>query len=274
MLSENEISRIIERQAQKIAELIADRDSWIEAHARLHRLYHESAQPRIGEEIHVNVSGGDVYTLPLQASGMDKPRFVVHLPRQQQAEPVGDELPQLPSPIREAWGSSNDPLFDVYGAEQMREYGRACQFISPYAVYWRRIQGLLREIDPKWGERGEFGIKPIEQVCMAISDLAAQSGQRAGVAEDSAKAIRFAGMVFKAHRNGGYPSDVDGDHLQRMALECGLIEEREVSESCGANCSCADVGEFPSICYFNTKAAKDALDAAAAPTQQPTNDQS
>lgn len=106
-----------------------------------------------------------------------------HLAAQQQAEPVGDELPQLPSPIREAWGNSNDPLFDVYGAEQMREYGRACQFISPYAVYWRRIQGLLREIDPKWGERGEFGIKPIEQVCMAISDLAAQSGQRAGVAE-------------------------------------------------------------------------------------------
>lgn len=96
---------------------------------------------------------------------------------------------------------------------------------------------------------------------------AAQSGQRTGVAEDVEKAIRFAGMVFKAHRNDGYPGDVDGDHLQRIALECGLIEEREVSESCGANCSCADVGEFPSICYFNTKAAKDALDAAATPTQ-------
>lgn len=53
--------RIIERQAQKIAELIADRDSWIEAHARLHRLYHESTHPKIGEEIHVNVSGGEPF---------------------------------------------------------------------------------------------------------------------------------------------------------------------------------------------------------------------
>lgn len=38
-----EPSDIIKRQAQMIAELIADRDSWIEAHARLYRLYHEKA---------------------------------------------------------------------------------------------------------------------------------------------------------------------------------------------------------------------------------------
>lgn len=83
-------------------------------------------------------------------------------------------------------------------------------------------------------------------------------------------AARFTGMVFKAHRNDGYPGDIDGDALQRMALECGLLEEREVTESCGANCSCADVGEFPAICYFNTHAARIALDAAAdALAQQP-----
>lgn len=77
---------VIKRQAQKIGELIADRDSWIEAHARLYRLYHDQS-PRAGEEIHVNVEGGDVYTLPLQLSGMDKPRFVVHVPCSPQAEP-------------------------------------------------------------------------------------------------------------------------------------------------------------------------------------------
>ena len=33
-----------------------------------------------GEEIHVNVEGDDVYTLPLQPSGMESPRFVVHVP--------------------------------------------------------------------------------------------------------------------------------------------------------------------------------------------------
>ncbi|WP_137910713.1 hypothetical protein [Ralstonia sp. 3PA37C10] len=110
-------------------------------------------------------------------------KAIRRLAAQQQVEPVGDDLPQLPSPIREAWGNSYDPLFDVYGAEQMREYGRACQFNSRYGVYWRAIQTLLREVDPKWGDRGEFGIKPLEQVLMAIRDLATQSGQRAGVAE-------------------------------------------------------------------------------------------
>ncbi|CAJ0693051.1 hypothetical protein [Ralstonia mannitolilytica] len=81
---------VIKRQAQKIGELIADRDSWIEAHARLYRLYRDQS-PRAGEEIHVNVEGGDVYTLPLQLSGMDKPRFVVHVPCSPQAEPGADE---------------------------------------------------------------------------------------------------------------------------------------------------------------------------------------
>lgn len=36
--------------------------------------------PEPGEEIHVNVAGADVYTLPLQLSGMERPRFVVHVP--------------------------------------------------------------------------------------------------------------------------------------------------------------------------------------------------
>ncbi|ANA34318.1 hypothetical protein VZ52_13440 [Ralstonia mannitolilytica] len=81
---------VIKRQAQKIGELIADRDSWIEAHARLYRLYHDQS-PKAGEEIHVNVEGGDVYTLPLQLSGMDEPRFVVHVPCSEQAEPGADE---------------------------------------------------------------------------------------------------------------------------------------------------------------------------------------
>ncbi|WP_186265040.1 hypothetical protein [Burkholderia gladioli] len=35
------------------------------------------------------------------------------------------------------------------------------------------IQKLLREVDPKWRERGEFGVKPIGQILCAIRDLAA-----------------------------------------------------------------------------------------------------
>lgn len=107
------------------------------------------------------------------------------------------------------------------------------------------------------------------RVVQLLRTLEAQSGLRASVTTEATKAIRFAGMVFKAYRNDGYPGDVDGDVLQRIALECGLIEEREVTESCGANCSCADVGEFPASCYFNTQAAKYAMEIAATPTQQP-----
>ncbi len=43
----------IKRQAQKIAELTADRDGWIEAHARLHREYHDfrKAAPQQAEAV-------------------------------------------------------------------------------------------------------------------------------------------------------------------------------------------------------------------------------
>lgn len=36
--------------------------------------------PTKGEEIHVNVDGDSVYTLPLEPTGMAAPRFVVHVP--------------------------------------------------------------------------------------------------------------------------------------------------------------------------------------------------
>uniref|UniRef100_C6BC87 Uncharacterized protein n=1 Tax=Ralstonia pickettii (strain 12D) TaxID=428406 RepID=C6BC87_RALP1 len=129
---------VIKRQAQKIGELIADRDSWIEAHARLYRLYHDQS-PRAGEEIHVNVEGGDVYTLPLQLSGMDKPRFVVHVPCSPQAEPGADE----------------------------RIKRDAARFADAFAEGW---VPLLPEDTNRTVE--------------LLRALAAQSGQRAGVAED------------------------------------------------------------------------------------------
>ena len=43
------------------------------------------AEPSAGEEIHVNVQGDDVYTLPLQPTGMETPRFVVHVPAAEEA---------------------------------------------------------------------------------------------------------------------------------------------------------------------------------------------
>ncbi|WP_104565631.1 hypothetical protein [Ralstonia mannitolilytica] len=133
---------VIKRQAQKIGELIADRDSWIEAHARLYRLYHDQS-PKAGEEIHVNVEGGDVYTLPLQRSGMDKPRFVVHVPRPQQAEPGADERAAF-----EAWAS-------------------------------KRRMDLRREAN----NPDEYLLASTADAFVGWQAHAAQSGQRAGVAE-------------------------------------------------------------------------------------------
>ncbi|WP_063822411.1 hypothetical protein [Burkholderia cenocepacia] len=97
--------------------------------------------------------------------------------------------------------------------------------------------------------------------------LAARSGQpepRAEVTDDFAKLKRFAGLVLKDHRNGGYPGDVDGGEIQGYAEQCGLIEERRVESPCGENCSCTDFGEFPTTCYFNTDLGKAVIDAARA----------
>lgn len=135
---------VIKRQAQKIGELIADRDSWIEAHARLYRLYHDQS-PKAGEEIHVNVEGGDVYTLPLQRSGMDKPRFVVHVPCSEQAEPGADERAAF-----EAWAS-------------------------------KRRMDLRREAN----NPDEYLLASTADAFVGWQAHAAQSGQRAGVAEDA-----------------------------------------------------------------------------------------
>jgi hypothetical protein len=85
--------------------------------------------------------------------------------------------------------------------------------------------------------------------------------------------IRFSGIVLEAHRNDGWPGDVDGGVLQQAALDCGLIEERRVTERCGETCTCAESAEFPTVCYFNTEAGKACIDAATnAGHGEPQND--
>jgi hypothetical protein len=73
---------------------------------------------------------------------------------------------------------------------------------------------------------------------------------------------RFTGLVLKAHRNDGWPGDVDGDDLQDWALQRGLIEERQMSEPCGETCTCAEGADFPTTCYFNTELGKAVIAAA------------
>lgn len=99
-----------------------------------------------------------------------------------------------------------------------------------------------------------------------VSDVCRKDSEpRAEVTlDDIAKLKRFAGLVLKDHRNGGYPGEVDGGELQAYAEQCGLIEERRVESPCGENCSCTDFGEFPTTCYFNTDLGKAVIDAARA----------
>ncbi|WP_186194431.1 hypothetical protein [Burkholderia gladioli] len=76
---------------------------------------------------------------------------------------------------------------------------------------------------------------------------------------------RFAGLVFAAHRNDGYPGDVDGADLQTWAEECGLIESREMFGPCGEQCSCADSArsdDWPIECYISTELGRSIKDAA------------
>lgn len=77
--------------------------------------------------------------------------------------------------------------------------------------------------------------------------------------------VAFAGELLGQHRNDGYPGDIDGGQVQALALQYGLIEEREVTEPCGEGCTCAEVVDvWPVECCFNTDAGRIALDAAIA----------
>lgn len=58
----------------------------------------------------------------------------------------------------------------------------------------------------------------------------------------------FAQRVMKNWPDG----DVDGGELQDAAVECGLLAPHKVNEPCGEGCRCAEVGDFPLICYRPT----------------------
>jgi hypothetical protein len=74
----------------------------------------------------------------------------------------------------------------------------------------------------------------------------------------------FAMSILDEHRQDGYPSDVDGGTIQDAAVKYGLLVEREVTEPCGETCTCADVTDFPTTCFFKSDAA-----IAATKEQQP-----
>ncbi|MGI9573863.1 hypothetical protein ACRYJU_07225 [Alloalcanivorax xenomutans] len=79
-----------------------------------------SPAPTKGEEIHVNVDGDSVYTLPLEPTGMAAPRFVVHVPapdeREIAARAIDAMIDQLP------WSRYSDDHPDVIEVALMLEH--------------------------------------------------------------------------------------------------------------------------------------------------------
>ncbi|WP_321946535.1 hypothetical protein [Paraburkholderia sp. J10-1] len=86
------------------------------------------------------------------------------------------DLPPLPDPLR----TFADHSDRAYSREQMIAYAEAARATAPQAATedytrtsLRAIQAALCEVDPKWRDRGEFGVKPHDQIIAAIRDLAA-----------------------------------------------------------------------------------------------------
>ncbi|MHA2944359.1 hypothetical protein ACW9FF_21535 [Ralstonia mannitolilytica] len=161
----------------------------------------QQADPTTGEEIHVNVSGGDVYTLPLQASGMDKPRFVVHLPRQQQAEPVGDErIKRDAARFADAFAEGWVPLLPEdtnRTVELLRALAAQSGQRAGVPEEWREIvkelavdlENELKDRYRAYPENDRRRLRDMAVIDRAVALLnadtlaAAQSGQRAGERE-------------------------------------------------------------------------------------------
>ncbi|MBR8435249.1 hypothetical protein KDW37_31315 [Burkholderia cenocepacia] len=155
----------------------------------------------------------------------------------------------------------NKPLTDAERATIMD----ACQSIS-------RSADALKEchtVDGDWGDDVDAKafydaeLRLLERLTALLATQQPEPRDEV-TGEDFAKLKRFAGLVLKDHRNGGYPGDVDGGEIQGYAEQCGLIEERRMESPCGENCSCTDFGEFPTTCYFNTELGKAVINAARA----------
>ena len=110
----------------------------------------QQAAPVADEEIHVNVSGGDVYTLPLQASGMDSPRFVAHVP-------ASNEVAAQQKDEQEAFRAYN-PL----GYKMMDG-----QSVWQAACAWQRSQ----QAEPLWGRKGNVRHDAVDRFAKAREQM-------------------------------------------------------------------------------------------------------
>lgn len=73
-------------------------------------------------------------------------------------------------------------------------------------------------------------------------------------------ALAFSGSILKSARDY-IGTDVSGGDVQDWAARDGLLEKVVVTESCGEECVCAEVG-LPADCYRFTALGNLALEAA------------
>lgn len=180
-----------------------------------------AAEPSAGEEIHVNVQGDDVYTLPLQPTGMETPRFVVHVPAaeeapnrradeleafkaynplgyklmdgllvwraacawqraaQQQANPLGIKPQPLGAEFDKVLHDNLSSLYIEDGKQQAEPGADEQDAFEAWAS--KRRMDLRREAN----DPDEYLLASTADAFVGWQGRAAQSGQRAGVAEDA-----------------------------------------------------------------------------------------
>lgn len=87
-----------------------------------------------------------------------------------------------------------------------------------------------------------------------------------GEADARRKLAAFGAAMLRAHRNDGYPGDVDGGTLQDLALQFGVTETWQATEACSPeNCVCAELGDFPTECHRIPDDVRDAMSATSLP---------
>jgi hypothetical protein len=72
-------------------------------------------------------------------------------------------------------------------------------------------------------------------------------------------ARRFAQLVLRDWLQE--PGDLPGDVVQDYLVQAGLLAPATATEPCGEGCACAEIADFPTLCYRLTRAGKAARDA-------------
>jgi hypothetical protein len=79
-----------------------------------------------------------------------------------------------------------------------------------------------------------------------VQELQARLDQSATHAPSSLE--KFAIAILESSREH-FAADVDGGEIQDTAEKLGVLVPVDVSGPCGADCTCAEFGDFPQTCY-------------------------